>query len=104
VILQAREEIKGRIMTENATVCIFTNQTAVARGAETLPRPERLRDDRNKKIKKITSNSATSEGMKVSSPLTSVIQFPDEIEILQNASSYARVVEPIDPVTDTKIR
>lgn len=93
-------------MSENATVCVFTNQTLAARGVELLPVPARLRarDERGKKIKKITSNPATSDEMKVSSVVSAVVLFPDEVEVLQNASEYARVVEPLQAVTDNKMR
>lgn len=90
-------------MTENATICIFTNQTATARGVEFLPEPEKLRDERTNKKRKIMSNVASSGELKVSSAVNFVVKFPDQIEVLQNASSFARVVEPITSVTEKEI-
>lgn len=91
-------------MTENATVCIFTNLTSVTHGAEILPRPEKLRsrDNKNGKIKTINSNPAQSD-LKTSSVMEVVVDYPATVELLQNASSYARVVEPIVPVANNKI-
>jgi hypothetical protein len=102
--LQAREIIRGKTFTENASVCVFTNQTTVSHGVEVLPQPERLRDDRSsRKTKKYTSNPATSEESAKFSSSLSIVKFPLEVEVLQNASDYARVVEPLQPV-DSKMR
>lgn len=107
VILQAREILRGRTLTENATICVFSNSTSQSQGVEFLPEPEKLRagDERNnRKTKKVISNPATSGEMKVSSPINFVVQFPEEAKVLQNASDFARVVEPLQPVSDNKIK
>lgn len=106
VTLQAREIIRGKTFNEDAKVCIFTNLTSVTKGVEFLPLPESLRasENGNRKAKKITSNPATSGDMKVSGGSDFVVQFPDAVEVLQNASDYARVTEPLVAVTDSKIR
>lgn len=85
-------------------VCIYTNQTLPARGVEILPQPEKLRDERSRKTKKITNNLENSGEMKVSSPVKVAVLFPDEVELLQNASDFARVAEPLQQITDNKIR
>lgn len=64
----------------------------------------RASENGNRKAKKITSNPATSGDMKVSGGSDFVVQFPDAVEVLQNASDYARVTEPLVAVTDSKIR
>jgi hypothetical protein len=92
IVFQAREVIRGRTMVENATVCIFT--------PEPVPVPMSLRDDRNRKTKKFSSNPASSEQLKVSSPVDFVLEYPGKVEVLQNASIYARVVEPVKPIND----
>lgn len=93
-------------MSESANVCIFTNSTSATRGVEFLPEPEKLRasDEKSRKTKKITSNPATSGDSKVSSPLNVAVEYPESVEVLQNASDYARVLEPTQPITDIKIR
>lgn len=93
-------------MSENATVCIYTNQTIVYKGVELLPEPARLRasEDRNRKAKKITSNPANSGDMKVSKVQSAAVEYPDQAEVLQSASVYARVVEPLHKITDRKIK
>lgn len=105
VVLQAREVIRGKQLTENATICIFTTSTSSAHGVEFLPNPEKLRDERNgnRNTKKITSSGTTSDESKVSSPLKFVVIFPDQAEVLQNASSFARVVEPTETSQESKI-
>lgn len=55
-------------------------------------------------MKKITSNPATSADAKVSSALSVAVQYPDEVKVLQNATDFARIVEPLVPITDGKIR
>lgn len=79
-------------MIENATVCVFAS--------ESMPVAMRLRDERERtrKTKKVNSNPAMNEQLKVSSELNFVLEYPEEIEVLQNASSYARVVEPVKPI------
>lgn len=90
-------------MIENATVCIFTNQTSTGRGLEFLPEPAKLRasEDRSRKTKKITSNPSTSED---SGSSNIAVEYPDVVEVLQNASEYARILEPMQPITDSKTR
>lgn len=102
VTLQAKEIIRGKSFSENATVCIFTNQTSVAAGVEFLPEPEKLRDDRNRRAK--SSSQATSAEMKAASLTNFIVQFPDEVEVFQNATNFARILEPTQTVTDNKIR
>lgn len=94
-------------MTENATICVFTNPTSPSQRVEYLPEPAKLRagEDRiSRRTKKIISNPATSGDMKVSSPINFTVEFPDEVKILQNASDFARVVEPLQPITDSKTK
>lgn len=79
-------------MIENATVCIFTT--------EPLPAAMRLRDEKDPKTKKVNSNLASTERLKVSNTVNFVLEYPDEVEVLQNASIYARVVEPVKPIND----
>ena len=93
-------------MSENANVCIYTNLTSATRGVEFLPEPAKLRasEDRSRKTKKITSNPATSGESKVSSSVNIPVEYPDFAKVLQNASDYARILEPFQPITDGKIR
>lgn len=93
-------------MSENATVCIFTNLTSATRGVEFLPEPAKLRasEDRGRKMKKITSNPAASAELKVSGTLKADVEYRDTAEVLQNASDYARILEPLEPITDSKLR
>lgn len=106
VTLQAREVIRGRIRAENASVCVFTNQAIASKGVELLPEPARLRasEDKNKKARKITSNLANPGDSRVSSGQSIVVDYPNQVEVLQNASDYARVVEPVEEITDNKIK
>lgn len=106
VTLQAREVVRGRTVNEDAKVCIFTNLTSVTKGVEFLPFPESLRasESGNRKSKKITNNPATGGDQKVSSGIEFVVNFPDAVEVLQNASEYARVAEPTAAVVDSKTR
>lgn len=104
VILQARETIRGKLLHEDASVCVHTNQTLAARGVEFLPQPERLRDEKSRNTKRITSNPEVTGETKVSSPVSAAVTFPENVELLQNASDFSRVVEPIQQVTDNKVR
>lgn len=79
-------------MIENATVCVFS--------PEPIPVPMRLRDERSGKAKKVNSNPASTELLKVSSTVNFVLEYPEFVEVLQNASVYARVVEPVKPMND----
>lgn len=94
-------------MTANSTVCIFTNLTSATHGVEYLPKPERLRasDEKNRKIKKINSNPATASGeSRVSSSSNVIVEFPEDARVLQSASNYARVVEPVTAISDSDIK
>lgn len=93
VVLQAREVIRGKKMVENATVCILT--------PEPIPVPMRLRDEKgSRKTKKVNSNPSSTEQLKVSTTVNFVLEYPGVVEVLQNASIYARVVEPVKPISD----
>lgn len=93
-------------MSENATVCIYTNLTSATRGVEFLPEPAKLRasEERGRKIKKLTSNPTSSGDTKVSGTSSVAVEYLDSVEVLQNASDYARILEPLQPITDTKIK
>lgn len=66
--------------------------------------PESLRDDKtNRKSRKIASNPATAGDQKVSASINVAVKYPDEVEVFQNASKLARVVEPIYSLSDVKI-
>lgn len=93
-------------MSINATVCIFTNMTSASRGVELLPEPAKLRADegrseKSRKTKKLTGGSAD---LKAANLQNVVVEFPDKVSVLQNASDFARVVEPVPSVGDTKIK
>lgn len=104
VVLQARDYVKGRVFKENATVCIFTNLTIAGRGIEFLPKPESLRDDKtNRKSRKIASNPATAGEQRVSAPIVVDVKYPETTEVFQNASKFARVVEPNVAPNDARI-
>lgn len=96
VTIQAQEVIKGKKMIENATVCVFS--------PEPIPVPMRLRDEKSWKAKKVNSNPASTEVLKVSSTLKFVLEYPEFVEVLQNASDYARIVEPVKPINDKQIK
>lgn len=91
-------------MNENATVCISSNQSQIHE-AEYLPQPMKLRanENRNRKSRKYTSNPASLDEIKVSNAQTMQIDYPDFIEIYQNASFMSRVVEPNQVILDNKI-
>jgi len=107
VILRATDIMKGKTVVEDARVCINSNISLI-HAVEMLPEPEKLRasESKNKKNRKvISSNLVTAEDMKVSgSSSMPVVQFPDVAEILQNASYLARVVEPLQPINEAKIK
>lgn len=92
-------------MKENAEVCVYTNLPSGSKGVETLPIPAeyKSKENGNRRSKKITSNPATSDS-KVSSELNFVIKYPDSVDVLQNASDFARVVEPSENMSEFKIR
>jgi hypothetical protein len=92
VTFQAKEIIRGKKTTENATVCIYTS--------EPMPVPMRLRDEKSKKIKKFNSNPSSLEQTKVSSASSIVLEYPEKVDVLQNASLYARVLQPVKAIFD----
>lgn len=65
-----------------------------------MPVPAPLRDEKSRKTKKYNSNPASVEQTRVSSTINFVLEYPGEVEVLQNASLYARIVEPVKPITD----
>jgi hypothetical protein len=65
-----------------------------------MPVPMRLRDEKNRKTKKYNSNPTSFEQTRVSSTVSFVLEYPEQVEVLQNASLYARVVEPVKPIVD----
>lgn len=77
-------------MDVNATVCVIAS--------EPLPVPSGL------KKRKITTNPSSNEQLKVSSTVNFVLEYPESIQVLQNASIYARVVEPVNEISDNKTK
>jgi hypothetical protein len=65
-----------------------------------MPVPMRLRDEKNRRTKKYNSNPSSLEHTRVSSTVSFVPEYPEQVEVLQNASLFARVVEPVNPITD----
>ena len=92
VTLQAVEVISGKKTTENATVCIHT--------PELLPVAMKLRDEKIKKTRKFNNNPDSLDELKVSSVMHYVLEYPEQVEVLQNASDFARVVEPVKAISE----
>lgn len=111
VVLQVKEMFKRKTHYENSTVCIYTDVSQVY-AAEILPQPAKLRaKEKNKKMTDnlITSSSSTplpnGNGKKVSQKQTFIIiEYPTDVIVLQNASYFSRVAEPLIKFSDTKIR
>lgn len=89
MILQAKEVIKRKFHTENATICF-------ERGFELLPKAEKLKSDTVKRNRNVSGTEKTSR-------LLSSIEYPSEVSVLQNASRLAHVMEPKVKVTDPTV-
>lgn len=102
VILQAREQLRKKSHVESTTICILTDTSKVH---ELLPKPERRQDNRNprKGATPIISLSTTM-ATELTTKSSLIIEYPSEVEILQNASFLARVAEPNIKIEDTKIK
>lgn len=71
-----------------------------------LPKPEKRQDNKNSKKGTTTEVSlalTTSADLSIKrSPMN--IEYPSEVIVLQNASFLARVAEPFENMSDSKIK
>lgn len=99
VVLQAREQLKKKIHVESSTVCVTSD---ISKVHEMLPKPER-RQDEKKIATPIISILTTPSALSIKKAQINV-EYPVEVTVLQNASFLARVAEPTENLTDSKIK
>jgi hypothetical protein len=104
VILQAREQLRKKIHVESSTVCITSDMTKVH---EMLPKPERRQQDKSSVRKSTTPITpitlSTPSALSIKRPQF-YVEYPSEITLFSNATFLARVAEPTENLTDSKIK